>query len=89
LGDFYLIKIQPKSPLEEVLKGLIEMKRYQYLWVSFLLAKQFSSLDDLLENREFHLIFSQELLTEFMEVINRPKLRKSLLPASHFLLFRW
>jgi uncharacterized protein len=46
------------------------------LWVSFLLTKQFSFLDDLFENREFQLIFSQELLSEFMEVINRPKLRK-------------
>jgi len=46
------------------------------LWVSFLLTKQFSFLDDLLENRECQLIFSQELLLELMEVINRPKLRK-------------
>lgn len=46
------------------------------LWVSFLLTKQFSFLDDLLENQEFQLIFCQELLAEFMEVINRPKLRK-------------
>lgn len=40
------------------------------------MTKQFSFLDDLLENREFQLIFSQELLSEFMEVINRTKLRK-------------
>lgn len=46
------------------------------LWVSFLLTKQFSFLDDLLENRKIQLIFSQELLSEFLEVINRPKLRK-------------
>jgi len=45
------------------------------LWVSFLITKQFSFLDDLLENRKIQLIFSQELLEEFMEVINRPKLR--------------
>lgn len=46
------------------------------LWVSFLLTKQFSFLDDLLENYQIQLIFSQELLSEFLEVIKRPKLRK-------------
>jgi len=46
------------------------------LWVSFLLTKQFSFLDDLLENGKIQLIFCQELLDEFMDVINRPKLRK-------------
>lgn len=46
------------------------------LWVSLLLTKQFSFLDDLLENGKIQLIFSQELLDEFMEVINRPKLRR-------------
>lgn len=46
------------------------------LWVSFLLTKQFSFLDDLLEHRKIQLIFSQELLSEFVEVIKRPKLRK-------------
>ena len=46
------------------------------LWVSFLLTKQFSFLDDLLENEKIQLVFSQELLDEFMEVINRPKLRR-------------
>jgi len=46
------------------------------LWVSFLLTKQFSFLDGLLENWKIQLIFSHELLDEFMEVINRPKLRR-------------
>lgn len=46
------------------------------LWISFLLTKQFSFLDDLFENGKIQLIFSQELLDEFIEVINRPKLRK-------------
>lgn len=46
------------------------------LWVSFLLTKQFSFLDDLFEKGKIQLIFSQELLDEFIEVINRPKLRK-------------
>jgi uncharacterized protein len=46
------------------------------LWVSFLLTKQFSFLDDLFDNGKIQLIFSQELLDEFMDVIKRPKLRK-------------
>lgn len=45
------------------------------LWISFLLTKQFSFLDDLLENHNIQLIFSQQLLSEFMDVIKRPKLR--------------
>jgi putative PIN family toxin of toxin-antitoxin system len=46
------------------------------LWVSFLLTKQFSFLDDILENGKIQLIFSLDLLDEFLEVIKRPKLRK-------------
>lgn len=46
------------------------------LWVSFLLTKQFAFLDDFLENEKIQLIFSQELLDEFIDVINRPKLRR-------------
>jgi putative PIN family toxin of toxin-antitoxin system len=46
------------------------------LWVSFLLTKQFSFLDDFLENGKIQLIFSQDFLDEFVDVINRPKLRK-------------
>jgi putative PIN family toxin of toxin-antitoxin system len=46
------------------------------LWISFLLTKQFSFLDNFLESGKIQLIFSQELLDEFMDVINRPKLRK-------------
>jgi putative PIN family toxin of toxin-antitoxin system len=46
------------------------------LWVSFLLTKQFSFLDDFLENGKIQFIFSQDFLDEFVDVINRPKLRK-------------
>jgi len=34
------------------------------LWVSFLLAKQFSFIDDLFVNGKIQLIFSQELLDD-------------------------
>jgi uncharacterized protein len=46
------------------------------LWISFLLTRQFTFLDNLLERKRVHLIFSEELLAEFLSVIKRPKLRK-------------
>ncbi|MCC8410802.1 putative toxin-antitoxin system toxin component, PIN family [Mucilaginibacter sp. UR6-1] len=46
------------------------------LWVSFLITKNYSKLDDLLFKHKVILIFSEELLSEFTEVINRPKLRR-------------
>lgn len=46
------------------------------LWISFLLTKQFSFLDKLLAKRKVRLIFSDELLAEFLEVVKRPKLCK-------------
>ncbi|HRZ97014.1 MAG TPA: putative toxin-antitoxin system toxin component, PIN family [Paludibacter sp.] len=46
------------------------------LWISFLLTKQFSFLDKLLAKKKVRLIFSDELLAEFLEVVKRPKLSK-------------
>ena len=46
------------------------------LWISFLLTRQFSFLDNLLEKKRVRLIFSEELLAEFITVVQRPKLRK-------------
>jgi putative PIN family toxin of toxin-antitoxin system len=46
------------------------------IWVHFLITKQFAFLDGLLENGEVRLIFSEELLSEFIEVVKRPKLSK-------------
>ena len=45
------------------------------LWIHFLLTKQFSFLDKLLE-KKVKFIFSEELLSEFLEVVKRPKLSK-------------
>jgi len=45
------------------------------LWIHFLLSKQFTFLDKLLE-KKVKLIFSDELLSEFLEVVRRPKLSK-------------
>jgi putative PIN family toxin of toxin-antitoxin system len=46
------------------------------LWISFLLTKQFDFLDALLNKRKVKLIFSDELLAEFFDVVKRPKLNK-------------
>ena len=46
------------------------------IWIHFLITKQFTFLDSLLENGEVRLIFSEELLSEFIEVVKRPKLSK-------------
>jgi putative PIN family toxin of toxin-antitoxin system len=46
------------------------------LWVSFLIGKDLTKLDKLLLSNKVRLIFSQELLDEFLEVIQRPKFKK-------------
>lgn len=46
------------------------------LWISFLLTKDFSTLDKLFADQTITLIFSQELLDEFIEVARRPKFKK-------------
>lgn len=46
------------------------------LWISFLLTREFSTLDKLLADQSITLLFSQELLDEFIEVARRPKFKK-------------
>ncbi|SKB57887.1 hypothetical protein SAMN05660477_00009 [Soonwooa buanensis] len=46
------------------------------LWISFLISKNYSQLDEIIFERKCILIFSEELLNEFLEVIKRPKLRR-------------
>jgi hypothetical protein len=46
------------------------------LWISFLLTKSLSKIDRLFQEERFVLLFSQELLDEFLEVAERPKFRK-------------
>jgi len=45
------------------------------LWISYLLTKD-SKLDRLLSDNLITLLFSQDLITEFIEVARRPKFRK-------------
>jgi len=46
------------------------------LWISFLISKNYSQLDEIIFSRKCILIFSEELLDEFLTVIKRPKFRK-------------
>ena len=46
------------------------------LWVSFLLTKDLAKLDLLFSSNKLTLLFSQELLDEFVAVAQRPKFKK-------------
>lgn len=46
------------------------------LWISFLLTKDYSKLDKLFSKNHLTLLFSQELLEEFIEIARRPKFKK-------------
>ncbi len=46
------------------------------LWISFLITKDFTKLDEIIFSRQGILLFSQELLDEFLEVAKRPKFRR-------------
>ncbi len=46
------------------------------LWISFLITKDFAKLDEIIFSRHGILVFSQELLDEFLEVARRPKFRR-------------
>lgn len=46
------------------------------LWISFLISKNYAVLDNLIKTNKVVLIFSNELLEEFIEVVKRPKIKK-------------
>ncbi len=46
------------------------------LWLSFLISKSFSNLDKILKKGRAKLVFSEELLKEFVDVASRPKFEK-------------
>src|SRR5262245_33590695 len=46
------------------------------LWISFLLSKDVSRFDKIFSSNSVILLFSQELLDEFIEVANRPKFKR-------------
>ncbi len=46
------------------------------LWISFLITKNYTQLDEIIFTKNAKLIFSLELLEEFLDVIKRPKFRR-------------
>jgi putative PIN family toxin of toxin-antitoxin system len=46
------------------------------LWISFLITKNHTDIDDLIIEGKIHLIFSPELIEEFLTVTSRPKFKK-------------
>lgn len=46
------------------------------LWISFLISKRYDFLDELIVKGKIKLIFSQELIEEFLTVAKRPKFKK-------------
>lgn len=46
------------------------------LWISFLITKNFSFVDRFIETRQIILLFSEELIHEFLTVASRPKFSK-------------
>lgn len=52
------------------------------LWISYLISNNFFQLDKIINSRFCIIIFSQELLDEFVEVSNRPKFMKYFEPSS-------
>lgn len=46
------------------------------IWISSLISKEFQWIDTLFASNAHQLIFSDQLLTEFLHVAKRPKLKK-------------
>ena len=46
------------------------------LWISFLISKKFNQIDKLIENKKITLVFSDELIEEFVDVVSQPKFEK-------------
>lgn len=51
------------------------------LWISFLITKDYSKLDKILFSGQGVLVFSKELLSEFIDVAKRPKFKKYFSPT--------
>jgi hypothetical protein len=47
-----------------------------HLWISFLISNNLHQLNKLIKNKKIILIFSDELIEEFINVVSRPKFKK-------------
>ena len=50
------------------------------LWLSFLINKNYSRLDKIFSDKSVILLYSQQLIDEFIEVAQRPKFKKYFSP---------
>lgn len=46
------------------------------IFIYFLISNSFNKLDKKLKNNDIKLLFSEELLSEFLQVVSRPKFKK-------------
>jgi len=46
------------------------------LWISFLISDKLKFLDQLIETNKLKLLFSEESIEEFIDVVSRPKFKK-------------
>ena len=46
------------------------------IFISFLISDSFSKIDKYLETNKVQILFSDELINEFLDVISRPKIKK-------------
>jgi putative PIN family toxin of toxin-antitoxin system len=46
------------------------------IWISFLVSRNYSKLDKILGERQIILLYSQDLIDEFIEVAQRPKFKR-------------
>lgn len=58
------------------------------IWISFLLSKEFARFDKIIKDEKVILLFSEELLEEFLSVASRPKFNKYFSKADLSLLLR-
>lgn len=59
-------------PKNKPLKLIIDTN----LWISFIISNKQNLLDSLLYSQEARLLFSKELITEILQSITKPKLKK-------------
>ncbi len=58
--------------MKEPLKVIIDTN----LWINYLITNRLVDLDSILRNGHIRLMFSAELITEFVDVARRPRLRR-------------
>ena len=46
------------------------------LWISYLISKDYFWIDKLIQNKDIWLVFSRDLMDEFLTVVQRPKLSR-------------